>query len=389
MLFSSGLTLPADLDFTVVGVDAGWGHGQLVEHEGRVVLVTGHSFSIRTGTSTQREVQGSLDGEQVALRGDTWIGGGQRGLLLSELSVGSDELTPEYVEVRAVYEHGAASTAYRFEDGAARSPDDPIQLPAVEQARAMELRFPSAGAAAVLRSAAPAALTEYDAHLAAFQDLLTIIEDQPIGRLSLAAIDAAGRTVRVHGHDRFAPFNRRSREPYDLTFRLSGTYSAAAIDRWWRARVDLRPVTQVLAGTLYQPGYVESSIIALSAIAQRTARELLRVPYSDSFRSGMQALIDDLGPALMSATKVDASEWLDHLVWVRNDIAHEGAPNNTRGTRYVDEAESRAVRDATRMLVTLVIVKSLGVPAAVLARAADRFGVRYGPRHWRTTIFTM
>ena len=89
----------------------------------------------------------------------------------------------------------------------------------------------------------------------------------------------------------------------------------------------------------------------------------------------------------MQAAKIDADEWGDHLLWARNDIAHQGAPDASRGSQYVTEAESRAVRDATRILVTLTIAQHIGVPTTVLERAAERLGVRYSVRHWGTSIF--
>lgn len=251
----------------------------------------------------------------------------------------------------------------------------------------MALRYPDPSGAAIFESTTPVTLEEFDIHLAALQDLLSVAEDTPVGRLHLEAVDTAGRTVVIHGHERFPPFEKPTRKPIEFLLRLGAEYTPTVLDGWWRARADLRPVPQILAGILYQPGYVESSVIALAAVAQRTARARLGVPHEHTFRHGLQAIISYLGPRVVTATKVNPGEWEDHLVWARNDIAHEGAPDSSAGERFVSDDESRAVRDATRILVSLTMAKSIGVPATVLDRAAERLAVRYSTRHWGTTIF--
>jgi hypothetical protein len=387
MLFSAGIELPMDLDFNVVGVDVGSGSGQLIADGDRVVLATDYRFSYETGSSPTRTLQGSIDNQPVALVGSFWVRSTGTGLLVSELRVGSNELRPSYTSVRAQFEHSAIATAYRSEDGAARSPRNAIALPALDTAQAMSLRYPDSTGTATIDSGTPAALEEFDIHLAALQDLLSVAEDTPIGRLRLEATDTAGVTVVIYGHDRFAPFGKPTRQTIEFLLRLGAEYAAEVVDGWWHARADLRPVPQILAGILYQPGYIESTIITLAAIAQRTARTLLGVPEGHSYRQGLRAIIADLGPALVAATKVDPTEWEDHFAWARNDIAHEGAPNPGAGVRYVTDQESRAVRDATGVLLSLTVAKSIGVPRAVLDRAAERLAVRYSIRHWDTTIF--
>jgi hypothetical protein len=232
-------------------------------------------------------------------------------------------------------------------------------------------------------------LDAFDVHLAAFQDLLTVAEDLPIGRLSLDATDTVGRTVSIHGHDRYPPFARQARQPVEYTFRLGATYAQPVVSGWWRARGELKPVPQILAGTIYQAGFVESDLIALAAIAERTGRALLPglARGSAGYRGVLRGLAFNLGTGLVRAAFIVEDEWVDHLYWARNDIAHEGAPNEGGGVQFVTEDESRAVRDATRIIVTLTLAKHIGVPEPVLARAAERLGVRYGTSHLQTTIF--
>lgn len=387
MLFDASLALPLDVEFTVVGIDAGCGHGVLVSDAGRVLLTTDYGFSCTTGRSAVRELHGSIDGVPVSMSGSIWAKGGQLGLLLSELRLGSDELSPRYLSVRAIYEHGGLASGVRIEDGAGRSLSAPLALPTLGVARAMTLRYP-VGDAVVVETTEPAPLEEFDEHLAAWQDLLTVAEDQPIGRLGLTAIDAAGRTVTIHGRDRYTLFGKSARQPIEFLLRLGGSYAQDVLTGWWLARADLRPVPQVLAGTLYQAGFVESELIALAAIAEHTGRTLLPgAARPTHYRDVLRMIAAGLGTRIVQVAKVDADEWGDHLLWARNDIAHQGAPNVSRGSQYVTEAESRAVRDATRILTTLTLAQHIGVPPRVLERAAERLGVRYSGRHWTTSIF--
>jgi hypothetical protein len=53
----------------------------------------------------------------------------------------------------------------------------------------------------------------------------------------------------------------------------------------------------------------------------------------------------------------------------------------------VDEQESRALRDATKVILSLATLAHLGVPDPVLSRASERLGVRYGVRHVDSAIY--
>ena len=187
----------------------------------------------------------------------------------------------------------------------------------------------------------------------------------------------------------------------------------------------LRPVTQILAGLAYQPGFVESSVISLAAAIERfgkvqyppstvprlTPQQFAPMEAALSELQGLDvaqrafvndvkndarrpryeeyvnAIVNDIDANVFARSWVDAAEWREHLLWARNDIAHEGAPNSQTGHRYVTDAESRAVRDASRIVLTLAMLKYLDIPFSALELAADRLGVRYGPRHIGTSIF--
>ncbi|WP_133241730.1 hypothetical protein [Microbacterium sp. Gd 4-13] len=89
------------IDFQVVGIDAGPGHGTLVADADRVLLVTDYHFSYTTGRSPARVLKGRINGNPVTLVGSFWVSASGTGLLVSELRIGSDELQPTYTVVRA------------------------------------------------------------------------------------------------------------------------------------------------------------------------------------------------------------------------------------------------------------------------------------------------
>ena len=158
------------------------------------------------------------------------------------------------------------------------------------------------------------------------------------------------------------------------------------ISEWWRVRRALRPITQVYAGVMYQPGYVESDIISLTSIAQRLAR--LQLGQADAnLRTCLQTLVGNLGDETMRRAGIDPIEWEQHTMWARNDISHEGAPNDEAGERYVTPAESKAVRDATHMIVGLNLASMLGLHPNATRLAAQCLETKYGIRHGSTSIF--
>lgn len=117
-------------------------------------------------------------------------------------------------------------------------------------------------------------------------------------------------------------------------------------------------------------------------------RQITRNRVYPYLRAHIEALIDDLGSDLIAQTRIDTIEWLEHLLWARNDIAHRGAPNHQAGAKYVTGSESRAVRDAIWVMLALGLAKHLGVPHRALLRAAERLGVQYGVHRYSSTIFT-
>ncbi|GAA4491339.1 hypothetical protein GCM10023171_35110 [Microbacterium panaciterrae] len=354
------------------------------------------------------------------------VKGGELALEVTEIRLGSDELVPTYGSVQALFENANGASGYRHEDGNGRFRSEPLRAPELGAARAMVLTIQDTHGRIKLEPDGPAPVEEFEEHLAAFQDLLTFAADSPSGRITLVATEPSGTTVTVLGRTRFAPFNRILRKPIEYVVRLGNEHAQSVIDAWWSARSTLRPVPQVLSGARYQPGYVESDLIALAAVLERYVKTRFPLPadrrlsadqlrplkaalddlsgldeqqmaavrkftanrpVQRTYREHLQAFLTDLGTDLLTTARIHPEEWVDHLLWARNDIAHEGAPNDQRGTKFVSDPESRAVRDATWVVLALGFAKQTQLPDAALLRAAERLGVRYGSRHASTTIF--
>ncbi|MFJ2553403.1 hypothetical protein [Microbacterium sp. NPDC087591] len=425
-MIDSALEMPAAVEFAIIGKDATTGVGTLVEADDHAYLTTNATFSATTGASSRRVLQARIGDVPALVVGHVVVKDRELTLRVTEIRMGSDDVQPTYSSVHALFEHATGAAGYRHEDGGGRFPSAPLLAPALGTARAMEFTYTDAQGRIKLTSTEPAPLDEFEEHLAAFQDLLTFAADSPSGRLTLTATEPTGVIVTVLGRTRFAPFNRNPRKPIEYVVRLGNEHAQSVINAWWAARSSLRPVPQVLSGIRYQSGYVESDLIALAAALEKyvktrfplpavrrltdtqlqplkTALDQLsgldedqmaavrrftsNRPVERTYREHLEVFVADLGAELMAASKINVAEWINHLLWARNDIAHEGAPNDQRGDQYVTDPESRAVRDATWVMLSLGFTKQAHLPEPALQRAAERLGVRYGSRHTGSTIF--
>lgn len=421
--YASTYTWPtSSISFTVVGDGARDGSGEVVLHNDRFVLRAPGSFSYATGQSGTRTLRTIIDDRPALLRGEVFALDGELGLRVDELRVGSNDDRPTYTDVSAVFEHLGSVCSYRHEDGAQRSVFDPINLPALDDAVPMSATLPSATDTVTIVSASSVGLDEFESHLDALQDLLTFASDSPVGRLSLCATDASGRTVEILGRERFAPFERPSRQPIEHQLRLSGDWTQTVIDRWWAARGTLRPIPQLLAALRYQPGYIEADVIlsaaAIEALASRPdVGEAPRLSSTDAqpildaldglrglnedqravvsqikgeitrttLHSKTELLLNGLNTVALANTRVSIDDWLPKFKRTRNHIAHGNG--GTASDVWSDGALLRAVRDANRVLLSLAFLNHLGVPDAALERAAERLGNRYAGHHRATGVF--
>lgn len=424
-LFAGGINWPEELQLVFVGKDEGARNGKIREVNGKYVVDIEPGLSFQQGSrgiDNLRVATTIIDGVPAIVRG--YSGGAV--LYLSEARVGSEALTQDYVAIRAKFELLASLSTFRHEDGAARSAGAEIVLPQLSSARTMALLL-GAGGVAEIRSPDPAPMEEFASHLAALQDLIVFAADQPAERVSLAGILADGTEVAVHGWTRYPAFGSRGRQPVEYLLRFGAAYFASAVEAWWMMRVDFRPVPQILASMIYEPWFVESSIGAVASAMERFTKLKFPPPTSPPrltpqefgvieapllallptlngaqrafvndirndgrrtrYEEYVSALVDSLQPGHLAHTKINLANWKAALHAARNDIAHEGAPNPANPILFVDEQESRALRDATRVILSLATLAHLDVPDSVLSRAAERLGGRYGVRHVDSAIY--
>jgi hypothetical protein len=202
---------------------------------------------------------------------------------------------------------------------------------------------------------------------------------------------------------------RASRQPVEYLMRFGATYAQDVISGWWKARTSLRPVTQVLAGLRYQPGWIETDVNILaasielfgqvqfpSAVSRRiSVLDFARIETALDSLSGLtrpqrefinfikssaggrpqkldesiDAVITDLGESIQEAG-MHPSAWKPALLEARNGVSHAG------GAVGLTDSELRAVRDATRVVLTLDLLHQVGLPDSALARASERLKVR-------------
>lgn len=255
-MISDALDLPAPVQFTIIGTDAGTGEGTLVEIDGEIHLSSVVRFSATTGESARRTLQAQIGGVPALIVGVVDVKNGDLVLRITEIRSGSDNPVPRYISARAAFDHAVSAACHRLEDGASRSEFEPMTVPALGPARSMTMLFPIGPDQVVFFSSEPAELEEFEAHLRAFQDLLTYAANSPAGRLTLTLTEHNGTVVEVLGRNTFPPFRHRSKKPIEYIVRLGTGRAQSIIDGWWSARTALRPIPQILAGVRYQPGYV-------------------------------------------------------------------------------------------------------------------------------------
>ncbi|TQO18854.1 hypothetical protein FB472_0381 [Rhodoglobus vestalii] len=420
-LFSENFQWPStSVLFESIGDGARDGTAEVVERGGRWILNSPSSFSYATGQPGIRVLTASLDGTPTLIRGTIFVIDGDLGLRVDELRVGSALDDAQYITVTGTFEHLASACSHRHEDGAARSPSQPLLFPAVDGAPQMEATLRSGENSITLVALEPVPLEAFETQLAVFQALLTFATDLPCGRLTLVATEASGQTVTVFGRDKYAPFERPRRTPVEHSLRFSGDWIQHAIERWWAAYCEWKPVLQILVGLRYQPGYVEADVILSSAAidsvsealkqheapqltsdeslpilealellsglnqAQKAAVAQLKGDLGrTTFRSRAEQLVRRVDDDTWQVARVSIEEWTRQLIKARNTIAHA-----VSSSIWEDDLSLRGIRDANWIVLTLVLLTHLGVPDPAINRAAERLGARYIARYRDLGIFS-
>ncbi len=418
-LHAGSFDWPPSIEFEVVDAAGQPQTGAVKTAGDHYFLRPSRDFSFSSPGPSERTLKTQINGVPSLIRGHIFVVNGVVGLRIDEARVGTDDPNMMFTAIEATFELLPSLCTHRHEDGAARSASSPLALPEIAPAPAMSLLLAADGIA-VMTPAAPANLDDFDSHLAALQDLICFAADRPAERLSLVATTAAGARVTVLGRNRFPAFGRTARQPVEYLVRFGAAYTQDLITGWWAARTALRPVTQVLAGLRYQPGWVETDVNILAAcvelfgrvqfpaaVSRRTSvadfapieaaldalpglnrpqRDLINFIKSSAggrpqnLDQSIDALIADLGQTLTRAG-VNPTEWKSALIDARNGVSHAG------GAGSITDPELRAVRDATRVALSLDVLNQLRLPDAALDRAAERLQVRYGITHRGTAVY--
>lgn len=383
-LFASTFAwLTTTIDFVSVAPGAKNGTAEVAQRGGRWILKSPSSFSLVTSQSGMRVLTASLDGKPTLISGTVFPIDGDLELRVDELRVGSSADDAQYATVTATFEHLASACSYRHEDGAARSPSQPLLFPEVDGAPRMEAMLRSGENSITLVAPEPVPLESFEAQLAVFQAMLTFSADLPCGQLTLIATERSGQTVNVFGRDKYAPFERPTRKPGEYSLRFAADWIQHAIDRWWAAYSEWKPVLQILAGLRYQPGYIEADVILSSAAIESAVSHLKGAPRRTMFRSKMEQLILRFDDDVWLKARLSTKEWTEQITKARNTIAHAGS-----GDIWENSFLLSSILDANWIVLTLVILKYLGVPDPAIDRAAERLGIRYKALNHGVEIFT-
>jgi hypothetical protein len=368
-------------------------------------------------------LRATVDDRPALVNGQMFYQDQKCSLLVQDVRVGSTSATNLYLSVTAEFENAEAVAAYRFEDGAMRRPADTLTLPELDGAPEVVMRYD--GVSVCLCSAEPLPLESFEIHLKAFQDLLTFASGLSCARLSLLALDEEGDEVEILGRVQIHPKAGQVPDVRNFVVRLGSTNTQNMLDVWWKMRRDLRPVTQVYVGAIYQPGYVESDFIAAATAVERMGANLGtpgRAPLSEaqlhpiraalegltdldadqqkvvdlviknrtrgpSFRERTAALAAKLPSAIITLAGINLDIWIGQIIAARNDVAHEGASDD-EANDFVNGAELRAMRDASRIMIALLLAQRLGVTDKALQLAARQLQARYLQYHRSSLVFS-
>ena len=265
---------------------------------------------------------------------------------------------------------------------------------------------------------APAAV--HDMLLLDFQRLLSFASAEiiPVEKEWLAVSDRTEmlpviRRDAVHDVKKYAVGNLFS---FNMLVTLQDVEPAVLFPRWWKAVRDLYPATEIISsynqGTR---GVLESSASSAIALAERLQEAI--APRATRFEKGvyreMQAKIkerfkDDsefsallkssLGNRLTLRDKlnvlteavtperfmlmnIDSSAWVQDVRNIRDLLAHTGSHVNSRTSGSV--VQLTRVNQETRAVISLLILKLMGLEDEVLDKAAEITGQRlqrlFGP----------
>lgn len=390
-----------------------WSHeesamvGQITGEDGYLWLDSAIDWPIR-------QIAGTAAAESIALRGSSGRGAfylrgmpmvvkGSLKLRIDDLRVGSADPDELFVRATPFYDYANAAVSYYTRDGAARSPQEPLALPALDDAPAMSLVYApqAAGFPIELHCEGGASVEQFETQLDALQRLITFAAQRSSTRHLLTVQNTVGTDIEVYRGVVVSPQPAESVDYRDFPLRLSRANTQAILNRWWAMMSDLRPIPQIMTGLRYKPGYLDSDFFLLATVLDRLSDAWTNVPglLSDEqyegikevalkldlpeqfkidnravFHSRMVALLDTLGADVWEKARIDRATWLASMKRHRNLVAHSSEQRQAH-REFMSGPGLRALRAATDVIITLIVAQHLGVEGGSLLFAADRLNV--------------
>jgi hypothetical protein len=390
-----------------------WQH-EMSTSDGEVTAEDGYLWLNSMIDWPVRQIAGTAATETIKLRGDSGRGpfyllgmpvivNGIRRLRIDDLRVGSDDPNELLFSATPIYDYANAVVSYYMRDGAARSPNDPLDVPTLDGAPAMSLLYaPRANGFPIeLRCESGASIEQFETQLDAVQRLITFATQQASTRQLLTVRNRTGTEIEFYREVAVTPRPAKSVDYRDFPLRLSRANTQTIVDRWWAMMNDLRPIPQIVTALKYQPGYLDSDFLLLATVLDRLSDAWTNVPglLSAEQHEGMKeaasrlnvpeqfkvdnrpvfharvvALLDTLGDKVWEKVRIDRDSWLASMKRHRNLVAHSSEQRQAH-REFMTGPGLRALRAATDVIVTLVVAQHLGIEGDALAFAADRLNV--------------
>ncbi len=382
--------------------------GEIAAEDGYLWLDSRTNWPVRqiagTAATEPIELTGSSGRGPFYLLGVPVVVNGVRKLRIDDLRVGSGDPGELLFRATPLYDYANAVASYYTRDGAARFPNDPLDVPALDGAPAMSLLYaPRAdGLPIELRCERGASIEQFETQLDALQRLITVAAQQPSTRNLLTVWNGAGTEIEVYRGVTVTPRPAKSVDYRDFPLRLSRANTQTIVDRWWAMMDDLRPIPQIMTALKYQPGYLDSDFFLLATVLDRLsdawtnlpgllsaeqyngmkeAASRLEVPEQFNvdnrpvFHARVVAILETLSDEVWEKVRIDRDSWLASMKRHRNLVAHS-SEQRLAHREFMIGPGLRALRAATDVIVTLVVAQHLGIDGDALVFAADRLNVK-------------
>jgi hypothetical protein len=211
----------------------------------------------------------------------------------------------------------------------------------------------------------------------------------------------AGIQLRVYARHTHRPIGR-AKTPRSMVLSAETIDPGVLFPAWWAVTSRYYPLPQILAGRFYTRGaYLEHHLLAAVAAlesvydqldlpADRMDRSVFKerrkwhlenepdeqfhkvlteqITNRQTLRMKMGILGEHIGDELMGVAAVTRSEWIQHVMAVRNNLAHSGS--HVKGVGDDTATELEDVDRETRAVLTLLLCQLIGASESALRQAA-------------------